>query len=246
MIAYPLVVVVVCLVFGTIVFRQFLSRQRPYQLVWTVALGLGLLAALFYVLFLANHNPTLFKLYYICGGLLMAAYLGLGSIYLLAPRRYANWAAAVLVAASILGIVLLLTSGVDPSRLAHAARVVGPGTNALRPGPWKALVAILNSFGAIAVIGGAIYSGWQTYRRRAAATFMWANILIATGTFLAALAGTVADQGAFAGAFWLLLALGFVVLFAGFLLTARSGRPSSTATPATPSATHAAGVGAPS
>lgn len=220
MVIYPLIVVVVCAAFASIVFRQFLSRRRPHQLVWTVALTLGLMAALFYLLFLVlGHNALLFKLYYISGGLLMAAYLGLGSIYLLAPRKYANGTAVLLLALSIVGIVALLGASTDAPRLTHASHMVGPGTNAIRPGPWKPMVAILNIFGSLAVIGGAIYSGWQTLNRRAPSSFLWANVVIATGTFLAALAGSVADQGAFAGSFWLILAAGFVVLFSGFLLT---------------------------
>jgi hypothetical protein len=232
MIVYPLIVVVVNAVFGSIVLRQYLQRRRPHQLVWTVALALGCLAGAFYVLFLGfGHDAALFKLYYICGGLLMAAYLGLGSIYLHAPRRFADTVAACLVAASIVGIALLISTGTDPGRLDEAARTVGPGTNALLSGPWKVFVAVLNTFGALAVIGGAAYSGWQTVRRGAPINFLWANILIAAGTFLAALAGAAADQGTFAGSFWLVLTSGFVVLFIGFLLTTKAGSRVSLTTP---------------
>ncbi|HZT96225.1 MAG TPA: hypothetical protein VFB34_05245 [Chloroflexota bacterium] len=231
MIAYPLIVVIVNGAFGGVVLRQFLVRRRPHQLVWTVALLLGFLAGAFYVLFLAfGDNSVLFRLYYICGALLMAAYLGLGSIYLLAPRRVADLTAAALVVLSLIGIILLLMAGIDHGKLVHAAHVVGPGTSALKPGGWKAMVAILNIFGSLAVVGGAIYSGWLTYRRHSPITFLYANVLIAAGTFLAALAGGVADQGAFAGSFWIILAAGFVVLFAGFLLTTRRPRVSSAPT----------------
>jgi len=226
MVVYPLLVVMVNAVFGAIVFRQYLTRRRAHQLVWTAALALGYLAAFFYVLFVAfDHNAALFKLYYVCGGLLMAAYLGLGSIYLHAPRKIANIVAGILLMASIVGIVLLLSASTDASRLATAAGEVGPGTNAMGSGAWKAMVAALNTFGALAVIGGAVYSAWLTVKRKSPVHFLWANVLIAAGTFVAALAGAVADQGAFAGSFWLLLALGFMVLFAGFLLTMKPARP---------------------
>jgi drug/metabolite transporter (DMT)-like permease len=223
--AYPLIVVVVNAAFAGIVGRQYFDRRRPYQLVWTVALVLGMLAALFYVLFLVfNDNTLFFKLYYICGALLMAAYLGLGSIYLHMPTRFADITAAGLVILSVVGIVMLLTAGINHAQLVVAASQVGPGTKALEPGPWKAMVAILNIFGSIAVIGGAIYSAWRTHRRQAPLNFLYANVLIAVGTFLAAAAGSAADQGAFPGSFWVLLALGFVVLFCGFLLATVSWR----------------------
>lgn len=225
MLAYPLVVVVINALFGFIVGRQYIRRRHPYQLVWTLALGLGFFAALFYVMFLAlSDNADWFKLYYICGALLMAAYLGLGSIYLHAKRPVADMTAAAVSAVTVLGILLLLTSGTDPNRLMLAAHSVGPGTNAIFPGPWKAAVAVMNIFGALAVFGGAVYSAVQTVRRRVNVMLVYANVLIAVGTFLAALAGTAADQGSFAGSFWLILAAGFVVLFAGFLLTTR-GHP---------------------
>ncbi|HEV3310903.1 MAG TPA: hypothetical protein VG815_10340 [Chloroflexota bacterium] len=228
---FPLIVVAVCGTFATIVFRQYLRRRRPYQLAWTAALTLGLLAGLFYVLFLlSHHDETMFRLYYVCGGLLMAAYLGLGSLYLHAPRRIANACAIALLYAGCLGAVLLFQAKLDPARLALAAHNVGPGTNAIGSGAWKAMVAILNSLGALAVIGGAIYSAWRTIKRHSPQRFLWANVLIATGTILAAIAGAAADQGKFAGAFWLVLALGFVVLFAGFSLTALPVRAEPTQT----------------
>lgn len=230
MIVYPLIVVIVNAIFGAIVLRQYIDRRRPYQLVWTISLAIGMFAALFYILFLAfDHNSLCFKLYYICGALLMAAYLGLGSVYLHMPRRSADITAAVLVILSVIGIVMLLVASINHAQLAIAAHDVAPGTKALKPGPWKAMVAVLNIFGSIAVIGAAIYSAWRTYKRQAPLNFLYANILVATGTFLAAAAGSAADQGAFAGSFWLLLALGFVVLFCGFLLTTVSWRPSANA-----------------
>lgn len=220
MIIYPLTVAVVNAVFGTIVWRQYRDRGRAYQLVWSIALALGMFAALFYVLFLAlNDNTWCFKLYYICGALLMAAYLGLGSVYLHAPRQVADVTAAAVLVLSVIGVVMLLAAGIDHRLLVQAANQVAPGTKAIQPGPWKAMVAVLNIFGSTAVIGGAIYSAWRTYRRQAPLNFFFANVLIAAGTFLAAAAGAAADQGAFAGSFWVLLALGFVVLFCGFLLT---------------------------
>jgi len=223
---YPLIVAVVCGLFAAVVLGQYRRRRHTHQLVWTVALTLGLLAAVCYVVFLdSSDNDVAFKLYYVCGGLLMAAYLGLGSVYLLAPRPWAHLTAGLVILLSVVGVILLLPAGVDHGKLAVAASTVGPGTSALRPGAWKALVAILNSFGALAVVGGAVYSAWNTVRRGAAIRYLWANVLIATGTFLAALAGAAADQGGFAGSFWLVLTLGFVVLFAGFLVTMQPGRP---------------------
>lgn len=89
----------------------------------------------------------------------------------------------------------------------------------------------------MAVIGGACFSGWRLYRRQGPAHLLLANALIATGTLLASLAGTLARLTSNSGWFWVLLASGFVVLFAGFLVTAaragnRGRRLSATLAPA--------------
>lgn len=220
---YPIVVGAVAFCFASIVLRQYLRRRRPYQLIWTASLTIGGLAALSFVLFLAaDRNVTFFRLYYVFGALLMAAYLGLGSVYLLAPRRVADITAAVLAIASVVGIVTILTAPVDTAAL-HGSNVEA-GTTAIG-GPAIALVAALNSFGAIAVVGGAGYSAWQVWKRRGPGNLLAANLLIATGAIIASLAGTLARVTGNGGSFWALLALGFVVLFGGFLLTMRPRAP---------------------
>ena len=115
---YPAVVTAVAFSFAAVVVYQYRQRGRPYQLVWAFSLTLGGLAGLCFVLFLASdHNPVFFRLYYACGALLMAAYLGLGSVYLLAPRRVAHATAIVVVCLSVAGLVFLLTTPVDSAAL---------------------------------------------------------------------------------------------------------------------------------
>ena len=115
---YPAVVTAVAFSFAAVVVYQYRQRGRPYQLVWAFSLTLGGLAGLCFVLFLASdHNPFFFRLYYACGALLMAAYLGLGSVYLLAPRRVAHATAIVVVCLSVAGLVFLLTTPVDSAAL---------------------------------------------------------------------------------------------------------------------------------
>ena len=219
MVLFPALVVTLNGIFTVTMVRQFLRRRKSYQLAWTASLILGCAAAAFYLLFLGFGRLTVyFQIYYLCGGLLMAAYLGLGSIYLHAGKRVGNYAAGVLILASVVAAFCLFSAPVDASRLHAAASSLGPGTSAIGPGPWKALAAVLNSLGAVAVIAGAIYSAWRSIIRHAPARIFQANLLIAGGTLIAAIAGVVADQGTFAGSFWIVLAVGFIVLFAGFLL----------------------------
>jgi hypothetical protein len=212
---YPAIVAVAATLFAVQVGRQYRSRRKTYQFVWAVALTMGALAALAFILFLSfDRNPFWFRVYYIFGALLMAAYLGLGSVFLLAPQRTAQLTALALIAASAAGAVVLLLAPLDTTSL-HAANVEA-GTGVVSGLP-VVFVAVLNTFGAVAVAGGAVYSMYRVKTRGGPLRVMLAQSLIAAGTLLASIAGTAARIGGGGQWFWLLLALGFVVLFAGFV-----------------------------
>ncbi len=214
----PLIVTAVAFVFGAMLLNQYRERRKPYQLVWAGALFMGCLAGLTFVLFLADGRSVFFfRAYYIFGALLMAAYLGLGEIYLLASRRAADITALTVVVLSVIGLSFISIAPVDATLL-HGSNVEG-GANAIS-GPAVVFIAVLNAFGAVAVIGGAGYSAYRVWKRRSPTRFLAANVLIAGGTLLASLAGTLARVTSSGGSFWALLAAGFVVLFVGFLLTA--------------------------
>jgi hypothetical protein len=214
---YPMVVTMVAACFAGILYSQYVQRRKVYQLVWAISLTMGALAGLFFVLFLQYHrNITFFRLYYVFGALLMAAYLGLGSIFLLAPRPVARLVALPVVLVSVVGLALVLT--VPVNRVGLLASNVEAGSN-LISGPAIIFIALLNAFGAVAVIGGAMYSAWRVWRHSGPPNIFIANVLIAAGTLAASVAGSLARVTGSGSAFWGLLALGFVVLFAGFLLT---------------------------
>jgi hypothetical protein len=216
---FPGIVAVVAISFATLLARQYLHRRRPYQLVWTASLLLGAIACIAFQAFLsADRNETFFRLYYACGALLMAGYLGLGSIFLLAPRRIANAVAALVIGVSTVGIFLLWTAPLDSTALSGTN--VEAGTHVIS-GPSIAFIIAMNTFGALAVVGGAAISAWKLIRRHGPAHLLVANVLIAAGTILASLAGTLARVTADGSYFWALLACGFVVLFAGFTFTNR-------------------------
>ena len=196
---YPLIVAVVSLAFGVIVLSQWMARRRPQQLIWGIAL-------------------------------LMAAYLGMGSLYLALSKRVADLILAALVIVSAFGVALVLVAPVDVVALHRLQHTSGAGTGVLKPGPWLLwLIAVLNSFGAAAVIGVALYSAYKVLRRQAPVRFAVANVTIAIGTGIVTYAGTAARLGS-PNDFWILMAVGWVVIFAGFLLTlklaplARPGR----------------------
>jgi len=222
--AYPLVVLLVSLAFCIAVFRQYLQRRRPYQLIWTVSLAMAAIGSLAYIVFLQDgKSEAAFRVYYICGALLTAPLLGCGSILLIArsplAQRRARIVTGVVIVLCTIGAVLLLTGPLDATLLHRLNGGSGSDPSVYKQGPGVAFIAVLNSFGALAVIGVALYSGWQLRKRDISSNLAAANVLIAAGTIVISLAGTVARVGVNDSLFWLTMAVGWVVLFGGFLLT---------------------------
>ena len=215
---YPLIVAVVSLVFGVIVLSQWAVRRRSQQLIWGIALLMAAGASFAFVGFLADGSALLFHVYYALGALLMAAYLGMGSLYLALSKRAADLILAALVIVSALGVALVLVAPMDVVALHKLQHTSGAGTGVLKPGLWLVLLIVLNSFGAAAVIGVALYSVYKVLRRQAPVRFAVANVTIAVGTGIVTAAGTAARLGS-PNAFWVTMAVGWVVIFAGFLLT---------------------------
>jgi hypothetical protein len=240
---YPLVVFVVSTVFMWSVYRQYQRRHRPYQLVWVLSLATASLGSLAYVIFLeANKAELAFRLYYIFGAMLSAPLLGLGSMLLASrsdrARQITRGTIYVVAVLAVLGAISLLTNPIHPDVLQKLNG--GPGTNpdVYKAGPWLPIIAVLNAFGALAVFGVAVYSGWQVWRRQGSQQFLAANCLIALGTLIIAEAGSTARLGLGVGLFWLTMAVGWVVLYGGFLLTSTLQRPAPA--PSSPSTSMAA------
>src|ERR1039458_1128068 len=98
----PLITAIISLVFGATILDQYFARRRPYQLFW--AIGVFLYAIGAGCEFWAGQwgiGQVVFRLWYLSGAILVAAYLGMGTLYLLARRRHANTIMIVLVIASI-------------------------------------------------------------------------------------------------------------------------------------------------
>src|SRR2546428_8669911 len=77
---------VISVAFASLVFAQWLGRHRPYQLAWS--LGLGLYAVAAFTQFLAEAygwSVTVYKIYYVLAALLVAV-LGIGSLFLVHRR----------------------------------------------------------------------------------------------------------------------------------------------------------------
>jgi hypothetical protein len=211
----PLVTCVVSLVFAIAVLDQFFARRRPYQLLW--AIGLFMYSLSTFTEFWWNvygHVDVLYRLWYLIGAILVAAYLGQGTLYLLMRRRRAHVIMAVLGAASIYAIVRVFTADIDISGL---TKLTGVG---VMPTDIRAIVTpVFNTFGTLALAGGAVYSAYVFWRKRILPHRVIANILIAVGALLPAAGGIHIISSGSLNIFFILELAGVIIMFIGFLRT---------------------------
>jgi len=207
----PLVSSVVSLVFALTVLDQFFVRRKPYQLVWTIGLFMYFISTgTEFWTGVWGLNQTVYRLWYLFGAIFVAAYLGMGTLYLLARRRIAHIIMVVLLVASFYAVFRVFTASIDLSTLSGLSGSAMPqGVRFMTP--------FLNTFGTIALVGGAIYSAWVFWRRRLMPHRVVSNILIAVGAILPAFGGIHIRFGGALQLFYLFELLGIIIIFIGFL-----------------------------
>jgi len=94
--------------FAALVGDQWLRRRQPYQLVWTIGLvWYGISAGTEFLGSAFGWNEALYRTWYLIGAFGVAAYLGLGTVYLLNRTRFGYFVAASFALA---GLFSYLTS----------------------------------------------------------------------------------------------------------------------------------------
>ena len=95
-------------VFAALVADQWLRRRQSYQLVWTVGLlWYGISAGTEFIGSAFGWNEPLYRTWYLIGAFGVAAYLGLGTVYLLNRTRFGYFVA---VSFALAGLFSYLTS----------------------------------------------------------------------------------------------------------------------------------------
>jgi hypothetical protein len=95
-------------VFAAFVGDQWLRRRQPYQLVWTIGLlWYGISAGTEFLGSAFGWNEPLYRAWYLIGAFGVAAYLGLGTVYLLNRTRFGYFVA---VSFALAGLFSYLTS----------------------------------------------------------------------------------------------------------------------------------------
>jgi len=208
-------------VFAFMVLRRWCEKRRPHLFAWGVGLALYFLGTLSQVVLNFTWSPAFFALWYWSGAIMVAPWLGQGTVYLL--WRRGNIArniqmALLLVAVMTLPWALFLTPlngsewrpGADMTVLLYS-------TNIMPKGGVRVFTPVMNIWGTITLAGGAIWSAWLFRRKQIMRNRVVGNWLIAAGGLLPALGGALIRLGdpSFQ---YLAELLGVTLIFAGYLM----------------------------
>jgi hypothetical protein len=207
------------------VFDQYLHRPKAYKLLWLLGLvAYGVAAAAEAIGAAQGHwNLGIYRTWYFFGGLMVAAYLGMGTAYLLLPRRAANIIMALLALATLYGAVRVFTAPIaaaDLHKLLIAApeQVVEVSNFTIMPTDIEILAPILNIGGAAFLFGGALWTAWVFWRKRTMPYRVLSNVLIAIGALAPSILTGLVRVG-FTSGFFLGQLIGVAFILAGFLVS---------------------------
>ncbi len=221
----PLAATLISAAFAVTLGLQYRVKRRPYLLVWCVALSIYALAALTEVLGAnGNWSPLLFRVWYFLSAILLVGVLGLGTIYLLAPR-VAPRALAIVVLIALLGIVAMAGAQLKAEFLTRPVPLGAIPPEASRFNLLAiSLAVVTNLVGTVVIIGGALWSAYGLWRRGDPGLRVVANVLIASGALVVAYATGLARLGKY-DLFYGGQVVGALLMFLGFLAAQRARAP---------------------
>lgn len=214
----PFLSAAISLIFAFFVFRRYAARKSTHLLIWGIGLlfyAVGGFCEGYFGLF--GWNPLIFRLWYLFGAILVAAWLGQGTVFLLAKKNWAIGTMIVLVIASIYGFIRVFGAELDPSLLTESVHTGSElSGHAIVTSGVRTLTPLFNVYGTVTLVGGAIWSAWIFFRKRILLHRTIGNILIALGALAPAFGGAFSRFG-ISGALYIGELLGAVLMFIGFL-----------------------------
>lgn len=208
-------------------------RPKPYKVIWAIGLFVYGTAGLVQFFGTAGHwTLTEYRIWYLTGAILAAPYLGMGTLYLLGPRKWADRLMLVVGAFSVYAFFRTLTATLTPrtnwlpagETLPHwfasasNAAVVNVSAHPIMPNDIVFVIIVLNSLGALALVGGAGWSAWKFWHTRQNSSRFLSMILLMIGGLAPTSAGSLTKMGV-SSAFYILTFAGALFLCAGYLVS---------------------------
>ncbi len=214
----PFISTLITFLFAWAVFSRYSHKRGTHLLMWGIGLvlyGAGTFAEAYLAL---AWSDAILRVWYITGAMLTAAWLGQGTVYLLVRReKVAHASAAALAIVSILSIVLIALAKIDGSTFNMHVAISAQYKNLMeRSGVVTLLTVLLNIYGTITLVGGAIYSAYLFWRKQVLPHRVVGNILIAVGAMFPAAAGTLIKFG-LSDYLYVSELIGATLMFAGFI-----------------------------
>jgi hypothetical protein len=238
---FPLGAALVSAVFAALIAQQWLTKKRPNQLAWAIALAMFAIASFAAAVgILGGWNGFEFRVYYLFGAIVNVPVLALGTLYLLAPRKLGHAAAVLVAAAAVFAAGATFTAHLNSLTCPASASLTQnapdcglhikgiPRARDVMPENVRTLSRYYSFIGFFVVVGGALWSAWRLARERSENLQRLAagNILIAAGTFVVAVGSGFARYGG-GSVFAVGLLVGVCLMFAGFIRTRPRAQPPS-------------------
>jgi hypothetical protein len=216
----------VAFAFAALTFERWLVRRFPQDLAWSIALALFVGGALSLAWGSAvGWSSVSFRLFYALGAVINVPFLAAGQLYLLIRRKWADVVFRVvsLLATFSLGTVLFAPMNVVPSdRLPQGSEVFGAAP--------RILAAVGSGLSATVIFVGTAFGLVRLVQAKRAARVHAESIprfttrflglgLLAVGTVVLSLSGTLNSALGQMRAFSVTLTIGVTLLFAGFALS---------------------------
>ena len=185
--------------------RSAAAKRRPHTVAY--AAGMTMFAAATVASFLSiafGWTDTIYKTFYLFGGVLNVPFLALGSVYLVGGERWGKAMLGLLLPFTLMGTLLVVPAAMGPI----PDEILPRGSEIFASGGITTLVAIGSGIGATILIVAGLVSVFRFWRR--SKPLVAGNLLIVGGTFVAAAQRSVVD------------ATGSQELFTATLLTAVS------------------------
>lgn len=208
-------------IFAAVVLKRWWAKRRPHLLAWGIGLALYCIGTTSQVILSLSWSPFFFGLWYWTGALMVAPWLGQGTVYLL--WRRGNIARNIQMALLLVGVMTLPWAlfftpfdssawhpGADMTMIYRDIMPQGSGTV-------RTFSPVMNIWGTIALVGGAIYSARLFRRKQIMRNRMIGNWFIAAGGLLPALGGTLIRLGDPSYKYFAEMA-GAILIFIGFWL----------------------------
>jgi hypothetical protein len=177
-VVFPFLSSLLSFAFAILVGDQWLRRRQPYQLVWTVGLlWYGISAGTEFIGGAWGWSEPLYRTWYLIGAFGVAAYLGLGTVFLLRNTRFGYFVAFSIFGGGLFSILSALARSREGA-----------------PASGTAVIAVV-AFSAVAAVAVAL----ATRRRRDLAAPVTAGVLVLASAVVTVLtlAAPVAAPGYF-------------------------------------------------